>query len=163
MCTHPPGPAGVSAAAPRAVPSAISSCRPALANDLAACLLNAGWQHALVVLKQWQCSIDVYSISRRAAAAEEAAGQQQGEAQQLPQQPAVSLKYTSAGAAEVRSRQQPSRRSTCCVALAAFMCGSQEPPAAKHKSLPNHAQCTHVCLLCVPCPCCKTLAAEWTV
>ncbi|WIA12622.1 hypothetical protein OEZ85_006279 [Tetradesmus obliquus] len=98
LMSSQPIPAAAAGAVP--VPSTIGNCRPALAADLAACLLEEGWQQAHVVLKQWQCSIDVRSPSSRSAS-RPASTQAAEQAATVDQQLAAILMYKPAGVAEI--------------------------------------------------------------
>jgi hypothetical protein len=100
--------AGMTAAATAAglapAPSTICSCRPAQSADLAACLLEEGWQQAHVIVKQWQCSIDVRSPSSRSTVSTASPGFRQAAEQAAnvgQQQLAAVLRFKPAGVAEV--------------------------------------------------------------
>jgi hypothetical protein len=88
--------------------------------DLAACLLEEGWQQAHVILKQWQCSIDVRSPSCRSSAstASPATRLAAEQAAAVDQQLAAVLIYKPAGVAEVRwSSNMRCWFTACCTQL----------------------------------------------
>jgi hypothetical protein len=96
--------AAATAAGPPPAPSRIGSCRPALSADLAACLLEEGWQQAHVIVKQWKCSIDVRSPSSRCTVSTASPGLNQAAEQAAnvgQDQLAAVLRFKPAGVAEV--------------------------------------------------------------
>jgi hypothetical protein len=71
---------------------------------LAACLLEEGWQQAHVILKQWQCSIDVRSPSSKSSVSAASPASKQAAEQAAivgQQQLAALLRFKPAGVAEV--------------------------------------------------------------
>ncbi|KAF6253188.1 hypothetical protein COO60DRAFT_1463300 [Scenedesmus sp. NREL 46B-D3] len=110
----------------------IGSCRPAPSADLAACLLEEGWQQAHVVLKQWQCSIDVRAPSSSATGSTASQAKQAAEqAVKVDRQPlAAVLRFKSAGVAEAFPvpAAQPG---VVCQAIAARVCSPGRVVAAR--------------------------------
>lgn len=163
LMSSQPIPAAAAGVVP--APSTIGNCRPALAADLAACLLEEGWQQAHVVLKQWQCSIDVRSPSSRSAS-RPASTQAAEQAATVDQQLAAILMYKPAGVAEVSCSS--SMRCLCQLLLFATETSTSTCSICTPFTVLrtwycacgcNIAATESCCLLCTCC--CRLMVALW--